>query len=40
MTLAELKAITGEGPAVILVAKEDMLALLERLEKAEKESKK
>lgn len=32
MTLAELKAITRAGPAVIMVAKADMLALLEQLE--------
>jgi len=30
MTLAELKAITGEGSGVMMVAKEDMLALLEQ----------
>ena len=29
MTLAELKAITRAGPAVVMVAKADMLALLE-----------
>jgi hypothetical protein len=29
MTLAELTAITRAGPAVIMVAKDDMLAMLE-----------
>ena len=30
MTLDELTAITRAGPAVIMVAKDDMLAMLER----------
>lgn len=30
MTLAELTAITRAGPAVIMVAKDDMLAMLEQ----------
>ena len=35
MTHAELYAITAQGPAVIMVARDDMLALLERVERAE-----
>jgi len=35
MTHAELYAITAQGPAVIMVAKDDMLALLDRAERAE-----
>ena len=31
MTLAELTAITRAGPAVIMLAKDDMLAMLEQL---------
>ena len=35
MTHAELYAITAQGPAVIMVARDDMLALLARVERAE-----
>ena len=35
MTHAELIAITAQGPAVIMVARDDMLALLARVERAE-----
>ena len=32
MTAAELRAITAQGPAVVMVARDDMLALLDELE--------
>ena len=36
MNLHEYRALVEAGPAVVMVAKEDMLKLLDRLEKAEK----
>lgn len=35
MTHAELYAITAQGPTVIMAARDDMLALLDRAERAE-----
>jgi hypothetical protein len=34
MTAKELRAITAQGPAVVMVAREDMLRLLDGLEDA------
>jgi hypothetical protein len=36
MTNDEYRALVEAGPAVVMVAKADMLKLLDRLEKAEK----
>jgi len=36
MNLHEYRALVEAGPAVVMVAKADMLKLLDRLEKAEK----
>ena len=36
MTPDELRALIGQGPCVVMMAREDALALLDRVEAAEK----
>ena len=38
MTTDEYRALVQAGPAVVMVAKEDMLKLLDRLKEAEKDA--
>jgi len=38
MTTDEYRALVEAGPAVVMVAKEDMLKLLDRLKEAEKDA--